>query len=228
MLAIAGLLSAGALRAQYDESPPVPIRFHIAFGPTTARSSGRTTELPVPSQCFSCPTTVEVASGADRGAYHLAVGASGIPGRLGLALRLEIVVNSNTSDPYVAPPPTCASLKCRQPRKAEVDNAYMLAGALEYSPFDKKTVTPYVTLGGGLELNRLKWRQDSSTTSDLSGKAIAFGPFFAIGGGVRATYRQWAAFMEWRQFTTFVTPGSQMAPLSVGVQFRAKRFGVGA
>ena len=63
----------------------------------------------------------------------------------------------------------------------------------------------------------------------MDGRAISFGPFYALGGGVRATFRSWAAFIEWRQFTTFVTPGSQMTPLTFGIQYRSKStFGVGA
>jgi hypothetical protein len=228
LLAILTLFGAGTVSAQYDDSPPVPIRFHLSFGPTTATSSGRTIKLPIPSQCFSCPKTEEVVSGADRGAYHMAIGASGVPGHVGLALRMELMFNRTTSDPYVAPPPTCKSLQCTQPRKAEEDKAYMVVGGLDFAPLDRKVVSPYVTIDGGLQLNRLKWRQDSSTTSELSGKGLAFGPFVAVGAGVRAAVRQWAAFIEWRRFATFQTPGSQMSPLSVGVQYRAKRFGVGA
>jgi len=215
---------AGSLRAQYDiADPPLNIRWSFAFGPSTATSSGRTVRLQDSNNCFSCPKTEEVVSGADRGLYHVALAATGAPSRFGLALRLELMFNRNTSDPYIAPAPTCAQLRCTQRRKAELDDAYMFVGALDFAPLDKKLLSPYVTLGGGFGLNRVKWRLDSSTTSDLKGNAIAFGPFAAVGGGVRATLGMWAASIEWRHFVTFVTPGSQMAPLSFGVQYRPKR-----
>jgi hypothetical protein len=164
-----------------------------------------------------------VVSGADKGSFHGVLSATGAPGSLGLALRLEVMFNRNTSAPYVSPPPTCAGLACDLPRKSEVDDAWALVGGIDYSPFDAWKVAPYVALGGGISVNLLKWRQDSSTTSSLNGDAVAFGPLAHVAAGARATFGRWAAFMEWRQVTTFVTPGSKMTPLSFGVQYRPKR-----
>lgn len=224
ILALAALLTSSVAAAQYSiADPPLSIRWSIALGPSTATSSGRTTDVPIFEQCFSCQRTTEVVSGADNGVFHAGLVATGVPGRLGFALRFEGMLNLSTSEPYVAPPKTCVGLDCRQLRKAEKDNAFMFVGGLEYAPLDKLPVSPYLAVGGGLERNQVRWRQDSSTTSALSGKAAAFGPFAAVGGGLRATVGRWAAFMEWRTFRTFVTPGAQMSPLSIGVQYRPKR-----
>jgi hypothetical protein len=224
LLVVAGLLVASNLSAQYAiADPPLYLRWGFSAGPSTAQSSGRTLGLPTDDNCFSCPRVSEVVSGADKGSFSAALTASGIPSRLGIALRLETMFNRNTSAPYVSPPRTCVGLDCEVYRKAEIDDAWALVGGIDYAPLDDKVVAPYLTLGGGMALNRLKWRQDSSTTSPLSGIAIAFGPLALVGGGVRATFRSWAAFIEWRQFMTFVTPGSQMTPLSFGIQYRPRR-----
>jgi len=207
--------------AQDDEF--YSLRWTIAGGPSIATPSGNKLKLSgSPAGCYTCGRTLQRVVGADEGKYHAALNVAGDI-RFNLTLRGELNYSHAMSLQSKLPPRECPPpgiYRCYQDRKSLIDNAWYLGGGLEWAPYKKFPVVPYVTATGGISLNMFAWNWDTTGTNSIpSTHAKAFGSYVSGGLGARARIKSALAFVETRRFTNFSTPGTAMTAYSFGLQY---------
>jgi hypothetical protein len=217
MLVVVCLLTARSpVQAQDDTTR---FRWSIAGGRSIAIPSGRELRSVPAGVCFSCQATDQLVTGAADGQFHVAFNISNDLGKY-VAFRMEGTFNRSTTDAQVLPPPTCVGLRCEQKRKASRDHAYLLGAGLEAISPAWRNFSAFAMITGGITLNKIAWYTDSVTKQE--DKAIAFGPYYAPGVGVRYQVKpKLALYAQWRRAQTFIIPGSSMTSVSVGLLYSA-------
>jgi hypothetical protein len=218
---LALLLAPATLSAQEDEF--YALRWTAAFGPSSATPSGNKLKLSgAYPTCFTCGRNFQRVVGANDSRYHASLNVAGDI-RFNLTIRGELNYSHATSLPSKLPPRECPPpgiYKCYQDRKSLVDNAWYLGGGLEWTPFKKIPVMPYVAATGGLTLNAFRWNWDTTGTNSVpTMNAQAFGAYMSGGFGASARVKSVLGFFEARRFINFSTPGTAMISYSLGVQY---------
>src|SRR5262249_27843450 len=145
---------------------------------------------------------------------------------LDFTIRGELMYNHSESPSQKAPPRYCFTpYKCFQDRKALKDDIYYLGGGFEFAPtrsliqmtevrqfFDRVPIEPYVTVTGGLSLNKIQFNWDTTGTSTkIDQRAQGFGSYISGGLGLRVRAKNVFVFAETRRFQNFANAGRSMA-----------------
>lgn len=188
-------------------------RWSVAGGPTLAMKRGRSFQPGSSDSIFI--QSEPIITGAEKGVFNFALGASRpIPGS-SLLFRGELLYNRSASSPK----PWAVSSPVWSPRPALRDEAYMISTGVEWDALPTKQWSPYLLTTAGFVHSRLGWNRDPQSNR-IGETTVSDGAFVGYGTGMRLRIGRREYFAEWRRhYAWHKVYGSTVAPFSVGIRF---------